>query len=80
MYICLISIRDMLSLVKNLVINKHYGLKKDAWSWLFLNISSKLLFGEELCITMKENIKSLSKVFSMFLNKMILYAKERSRD
>lgn len=76
MYICLISIRDMLSLVKNLVINKHYGLKKDAWSWLFLNISSKLLFGEELCITMKENIKSLSKVFSMFLNKMILYAKE----
>lgn len=76
MYICLISIRDMLSLVKNLVINKHYGLKKDAWSWLFLNISSKLLFGGELCITMKENIKSLSKVFSMFLNKMILYAKE----
>lgn len=76
MYICLISIRDMLSLVKNLVINKHYGLKKDAWSWLFLNISSKLLSGGELCITMKENIKSLSKVFSMFLNKMILYAKE----
>lgn len=76
MYICLISIRDMLSLVKNLVINKHYGLKKGAWSWLFLKISSKLLFGGELCITMKENIKSLSKVFSMFLNKMILYAKE----
>lgn len=76
MYICLISIRDMLSHVKNLVINKHYGLKNDAWSWLFFNIFSKLLFGGELCITMKENIKSLSKVFSMFLNKMILYAKE----